>query len=627
MTREVEARLKISAVDRTGKVFQSLAGRLQQVNRQAASLNRQQSAIGRSTASMVAAVGRIAAPAAVGAFAKRALVEFAEVERLMTRIGITADASASETEAAFVQMQDMAKQMAMPVENAITGLDTLVSSGLSLKEAMAFLPSVLATAQASGSATEDIANTAIKAASALKLQTSQMQRAFDIMVAGGKAGQFELKDMSSYIPELANSFASLGYDGEEGLKKLVAILQTLREDTGSASGAATQAQNVFGKMFTADTSKKFAEFGINLRKEMEAAKQSGEDAVAAFVRLSKEAIKGDLSKLPLLFTDQEFRLGMQSLMTSADSYERFINAVNSAEVDGTVFRDTQRVIGDTQASLDRLSGSWKAFLNSVGGTIADPASAGLDAISKATDYDNAIDRALEKRGMGFGEREMWKFRNGIGDAGQQVHDRMAYEGGYTDPEFLNRYQTGRYANGEVKQSVGRQGQKVVISDFPGRSGVGTPIPSSRPSNLPAMPDRLEGVPPGLRSAPAVASMGQLPGSDFLDAPSKEEWKNALKIDVTGLKQSGDEAGQKVAEAGRAAGQAIEESAAFIKIAGVDVGAAIMSAANKLHDAAIKLSNAQVTVANAAVTGKPRVNADTGRSMPEVAGSAGFGGPK
>jgi hypothetical protein len=44
-----------------------------------------------------------------------------------------------------------------------------------------------------------------------------LQTAFDLMVAGGKAGQFELKDMAQHIPTLANSFASMGYTGEAGL--------------------------------------------------------------------------------------------------------------------------------------------------------------------------------------------------------------------------------------------------------------------------------------------------------------------------------------------------------------------------------------------------------------------------
>jgi len=468
VTREVEARLKISAVDKTGRVLQQVAGRMQQVNRQAAALNAQQSKLGRATASTMAVMTRYLAPAAVAAFSARALKDFAAVERQMTRIGITADAGAAETEEAFRRMQIVSKEMALPLDAAITAVDTLVSSGLSLKEAMDFLPSVLATAQASGSATEDIANTAIKASSALKIEASQMQRAFDIMVMGGKAGQFELKDMATYIPELANSFASLGYTGEEGLKQLIAMLQTIREDTGSASAAATQAQNIFGKMYNDDTAKKFAKFGIDLRKELKAARVQGEGAVQAFVRLSQEAIKGDLSKLPQLFTEQEFRLGMQSLITSADSWKSFLESVNSADVDGTVFRDLKRVTEDAQASLDRLSGSWDALMKRFGQKVAGVATPVIDSVVSATDKQDAIDRALTARGMGYWESQFHQ----VG-LNQSEQDRLAIEGGFKDPALRAKYEFG------PALPEGWTAQK----EFPGGGTGAIPVPGVRPTTI------------------------------------------------------------------------------------------------------------------------------------------------
>lgn len=187
-------------------------------------------------------------------------------------------------------------------------MDTLTASGMDLDQAMAFLPSVLATAQASGAAVSDIANTAQKASSALKIEAGDLQKAFDIMVSGGKAGQFELKDMAASIPTLANSFANLGYSGQEGLQKLIAILQTLREDTGSAGQAATQAQNIFAKMFSQETEKNFSDFGVNIRDEVDKAVKAGEGAIEAYVRISRRVMADNpTAKLVDLFADQEFQ--------------------------------------------------------------------------------------------------------------------------------------------------------------------------------------------------------------------------------------------------------------------------------------------------------------------------------
>lgn len=616
MTREVEARLKISAVDKTGRTLKSVSDKMAEINKRAAAFNKQQGVLAKGTQAAFGAMLRYAAPAAIAYGAKKALTEFAAVEREMNRIGITANASADETKAAFGDIQTVTKRLALGVEDGVTALDTLVASGMDLKEAMAFLPSVLSTAQASGAATDDIANTAIKAASALKLETSQMQHAFDIMVAGGKAGQFELKDMATYIPDLANSFASLGYTGEDGLKKLVAILQTIREDTGSASSAATYAQNVFGKIYSADTASKFAKMGIDLRSEMDKARKSGEDTVAAFVRISKEATKGDLSKLPLLFTDEQFRLGMQSLMTSADSYKKFIDTVNGSEVDGTVFRDLARVTGDTQASIDKLSSSWDKMMNSIGKGVAIPAVPVMDAISKDVDYGSAVREALGKKGKGYWETETWMAMNLPfgGFSKSDNADKLALAGGYRDPDFLKRMRQGP-----------NMPQGPRLPEFPGGDRkldarhlpeTGVPAPSSRPSAVVApraslseiygqYADSRNGANQAGWAAAKTAGMPapSLP-SDFLRIPSKEEFKDAMKIDL-----GGEEAGRQVADGGKEAGKAIEESAALIRIAGYDVSTAIANAAKDLAAAAGRIAAPVPASVNSG-----RVNADTGRSM-------------
>ncbi len=233
---------------------------------------------------------------------------------------------------------------------------------------MAFLPSVLATAQASGATTEDIANTALKSADAFKIQASGLQRLFDIAVAGGKAGQFELKDMAQYIPGLASSFAAMGYKGEEGFTKLISYLQILRARTGDASTAATQLQNVLGKYNSEETSNKFEKMGINdFAAQMERASKSGKDMVEFLLDLTMKATKGDLTKLPQLFGDQEMRMAITTMIQARDEHKQLVAQLNSAEVSGGVMRDLNRILDDTQAKIDSLSVSWDRIMTALGG--------------------------------------------------------------------------------------------------------------------------------------------------------------------------------------------------------------------------------------------------------------------
>ncbi len=636
--RKIRAELEIDGKDSTSPAFRSVATRMGQIERQMSRFNKTASDFDRKVASInrhsagmqraaegfnkagtilrtgIAGYGAYEVGRAIAGTVK----DFAALERQMTRVGITADASSEQTKRAFEQAQLISKQLGYDsVQPAVEAIDTLVASGKSLDEAMAFLPSVLATAQATGSATQDIANTGLKAADALKIETKNLQRAFDVMVVGGKAGQFELKDMAQYIPNLANSFASLGYTGEGGLKKLVAILQTIREDTGDASSAATYAGNIFGKMYSEETAKKFSKFGVDLGKEMEKARKSGEDAVTAFVRISQEATKGDLTKLPLLFSDEQFRLGMQSLMTSGESLKRFLETMNSAQVDGTVFRDIKRVLSDTQASIDGVSSSWEKLKTGLGEGIAPAVTPVMDAGVKQVDRYNARQRGMEKRGWGW-------FRRNLGVISNDEEMDLAYEGGYRDEKFLGEYWASRYGAGKndprrPRASTGRQGRSVVKAEFPGGGTGAIPVPQNKPSNLPPLRMFPAGVPPELR----VAAVPKVPNfGPKLSMPSQEEFKQALRIDIDSLKNSGHEAGQKVAEGGREAGKAVEDSAAFLKVAGVDVGAQISAAAEKLLEAARSFNRMQ-----ASATSLPRsaVNADTGRTFPPEISKPGGGG--
>lgn len=387
--------------------------------------------------------------AAATTFGVAAVKNFAGFEREMGRIGVTAGATIEQTVKAGEKVQQFSKQFALPIEEAVSGLDVLTAAGLNLDDAMAFLPSVLATAQASGSAVSDVANTALKASSALQIEAKDMQRAFDIMVVGGKAGQFELKDMAQYIPDLANSFASMGYKGEDGLKRLIAVLQTLREDTGTASSAATQAQNIFGKIYSQETSKKFEKlFDVDLEKEMAAAQAKGEDALTAFIGITKRAINGDLTLLPKLFEDTEFRLGMQSLLTSQDSFEKFMGAVNDAKVEGTVFQDLKRFTDDTTASIQNMSSAWDSFMKSVGGAAAPTVTDVLNKFTREISYQDAASKALQERGWG-------RFTSGLWMGSKEEKDQLAREGGWIDPKDPNAAKVAKEAPRQY-QVLGRR---------------------------------------------------------------------------------------------------------------------------------------------------------------------------
>jgi hypothetical protein len=322
---------------------------------------------------------------------------------------------------------------------------------------------------------------------------------------------------------------------------------------------------------------------------------------------------------------------MQSLMTSADSYEKFLKTVNGTDVDGTVFRDLARVTGDAQSSIDKLSSSWDKLMNSIGKGVARPGVPIMDAITKDVDYGDAVRSSLKDQGKGYWATETWMARNlpfGAFSKGRDA-DKLALAGGYSDPDFLHRMQQGP-----------NMPQGPQLPEFPGgdrhldpRSLPGTgPMPGARPnrpqSPSPSVADIYgQYAQSSLAGEQAIANSAKAAGmpvgasgitsklAEFFRIPSKEELRDALKVDATGLKESGDEAGQKVADGGREAGASIKESAATLTEAGNSISSAILSAAEKLTSAAGAFNRASSI----------RVNADTGRTMPSKVSTPGGDG--
>lgn len=376
MTRELEARLKLTASDRTGKALTSVSGKLDGVARKAAAVNRAQTmmarasvAASRAMAAEAAVLARVIAPAAMGYAAQRSYRRFAETDRAITRIGITADASTRQMGDASRAMRTIANDVAMPLDEIRGGLDNLVAAGKTLDESMDLLPAVARTAQASGAAVGDMAATAVSVGDSFRIMAGEMETAFDIMAAGGKAGKFELRDMAQYLPSLAPAFAAIGYEGVEGLTKAVAMLQVVRTQTGEASEAATNMANVLQKMETNETANKFDDFGIDLRREMAKARREGKDLLETFLDLSDEALQGDLSKIPQLFTDAQFGKGMRALLSQRDLLRQIRRDIE-ATAKGTVGRDLERVVGDSEAGIQRLANAMDSLANSTGRFLA-----------------------------------------------------------------------------------------------------------------------------------------------------------------------------------------------------------------------------------------------------------------
>ena len=589
MNKTIEAVLKLSAKLGNVAAFNQLGAKMAAVNKQAAAYNRTQRSIAKATSAAYLATARLIAPAAVAYGAASAVKSYARIERQIGRIGITAEASAAETREAMASLQAAAARYAMPFDEATAGLETLVASGKSLKEAMAFLPSVLATAQATGAEVAAVASTADAMTTSLGIGADRMTAAFDILAKAGKDGKFEMRDMAAEFSALAPAFAALGYRGEEGLKKLAAAAQTVRAQTGSSAEAATNLMSVFQKMETDETVNRFRKFGIDLRRELSTARAEGRDLLKTFVSLSEQAMKGDMSKIPQLFGDQEMQKGMRALLMGADSMERLVVALGNA--DGTVMKDLGRVLGDTQAKVERLTGSFDRLWTSVGAALTDLGAADtMDKMTEGIARAEATKKGLEARGVKGELAQAWWQMN----ASESERNAVIWEGRYRSAaDLANRDAYAAHAAG-----------RGTAPAMPiGSVAMPTPRPGDRPGR------RIRGG-KGHGEGQVQIRMGS-------DAPSmtrdQAATARAQVMDAGGWANEADKVTQALASGGDKAGQAVKGAA---ETGGQSMATAILSAGRTVAaeiGAAIAAGASKVKAAN-----QP-IRANTGRSGPEFEG--------
>lgn len=349
------------------------------------------SAFGSMQARALGAIGGALAGFSVARSLNDATKRFAEVDRAMTRTGITGDATVQQTRKGAEELRNLARETATLFDPAQKGLDAITASGRDFADAMKMMPSVLKTAQASGAGVDDIANSSTALLDHMKISIEGLAEAQDTLAMGGKLGKFELKDMARYLPSMLPAFKALGQSGQEGLRSLVAMLQVIRGGTGTAEEAASSAQNIFSKMESEQTVKNFKEMGVDLPKAMTKARKEGRNLMDVFVELSNKALKGDLSKVPQLFKDMEVQRGMRPLLADFQKYLELREKLKGAK--GTIDTDFKRVTDDAQANLDRFKEAADRAKTAVGGIAAE---LGSDQMKSGAKNLDAVAQAMER---------------------------------------------------------------------------------------------------------------------------------------------------------------------------------------------------------------------------------------
>lgn len=277
---------------------------------------------------------------AIGAGLKAAFSGAGALQSKLTDIAITADIPREKIAAIGQSLGKLAATTGQTREALAGGLQVLVASGLDADRAMASIEAIGKTATASGAEVEDVSKTVFSLLDNLKVAPGDAIRAMDMLVAAGKAGRFELKDMAKYFPGMTADAAKLGLTGTAAVSALGASLQIALKGAADPADAANNMKNYLAKLTAPETVKHFQKFGVNLEKEFKSWTEKGLNPIEESLRLIQKLTNGDSFKIGELFGDMQVKSFITPMLQQADEYRRIKAEVDAAS--GSVEIDLAR---------------------------------------------------------------------------------------------------------------------------------------------------------------------------------------------------------------------------------------------------------------------------------------------
>ncbi|MGU5730818.1 phage tail tape measure protein [Aeromonas jandaei] len=283
-------------------------------------------------------------------------------------IGLTAEMTKKQVADLGGTMVTLSDQTGVSQENMKNAFGFLVAAGQKVGEAQANLKSIGKTAKATGSDIEDVARASFTMGDALKVKPDQMQRAMDMLVQAGKAGNFEFKAMAAELPGLGSSFQALKMTGTEAVATMGSALQIAMKGAKSESEAANNLSNFLSKLMSEETAKKAAKMGGNISKVIRDAQASGANPIeAAIAEINRITKGGDQELISKLFGDMQVQNFIRPMLQNLEEYKKIKQEVLDSQ--WVVERDWATVMASSKEKTEKLSNSVWGLTEAIGGAL------------------------------------------------------------------------------------------------------------------------------------------------------------------------------------------------------------------------------------------------------------------
>lgn len=235
------------------------------------------------------------ASAAAVAFGVKDALEFSRAMRRLETAASGAMGTAKQLEQRILDVSDATGVTKEEIAAGSAAFISLTGDADAAKKSMELFGKVQV---ATGGSMEDISKTAAAMQQNLKIKPEQFEKAFSILISGGKKGAIELRDAAGVLSSLTPLMEQFkGGAGIEGLAELGASLQLSRQGFGSAKETATGLKALFGAF--KQNAKKFEAAGIKI---FDKDPKTGRKTLRNFTDIINEIGESKLALDPTLLT-------------------------------------------------------------------------------------------------------------------------------------------------------------------------------------------------------------------------------------------------------------------------------------------------------------------------------------
>lgn len=322
--------------------------------------------------------------------------------------------TAGLTNAQVAQISDYAKSSAAAMLSTptamIDGALKLANAGEKWENLLPILKQAASDAAAFRATVGEMANMDFDISSKMKIDSSELSLANNMMLYHARSGRFEAPAMSRGAPELFTYAEKVGLSGTRGLNLVGAMTQQVMKGVApdQQGKVLTNFEQGLSHIVTPHYMKGLSKVGIDVQKYMPNGKFYGEGGVEGFTDLVKamkaKGLEDPFKMAGAGFADKETKDFWYQMMKGVDGFSPAMREAAAAAKSGQTEKDRLEIAGSAVGQDQQAKAKWEARqLDAAPGV-------GIWESLKNQAAENPLTSAASLAVLAGGARSVWKKR-------------------------------------------------------------------------------------------------------------------------------------------------------------------------------------------------------------------------